>query len=289
MQLFVGRIPNTVRYDELYDYFSKYGRIKELRLKDSYGFLSYEEGVVPAEKVLGEKHVIDGFNICVETTGDERDAEYGLRNRSPEYRQRMPKPYQEQTDGRYGRRGMQQSYDPEWSRKRYRTPFQDARRSPCDYCDRCERHGRYGRGGYRDRGDFFKRERKSVEYGGGYLSNRFKVVLDNIAENVMQHDLVDFARRYGLEPTFARITANGNHGIVEFSTFEEKEDALERLNGVEFMGQIVSSRPYFQRELGFGGEYRPRRFREDSEPKSTRLYDDIRGVEEIPKGQGAPL
>jgi len=111
-----------------------------------------------------------------------------------------------------------------------------------------------------------------------------KVVLDNISSSVRQQDLVDFARRYNFEPTFTRITANGNHGIIEFSTIDERDDALNKLNGVEFMGNVVAARPYFQREAGLGRDFRPKNFSEGTLP-SNSIYDDIKTGEDWTKNQ----
>lgn len=274
MQLFIGQIPNSIRYDELFEHFSKFGKVDELRLKDSYGFLRFEQDSI-AEKALGEKHVVGGFNLHVEVAGNNRRGD-APRARSP-YRSRAPRTRGESPE----RRGGSPSYAPEWSRKRYRSPPPDRRKSPCDYCDRCERHGRYRRD-YRD--DFPKREKKNFDYGG-HPNNRMKIVIDNIGENVGQRDLVEFVRQYNFEPTFTRVTANGSHGIIEFSTAEEKEDALQKLNGVEFMGRTVAARPYFQREVGGGREPRPpRRFQRDAE-QPNGMYDDIKTGDDFPKHQ----
>lgn len=285
MQLFIGRVPSSISYDELYDYFSKFGKINELRLKESYGFLRYEQDSV-AEKVVEEKHKINEFEIHVEAASN------GRKFQGADYRPRSPPRYHPQSpvyrpgprDMRYRprsperMRGRSPPYAPDWARKRYRSPTPE--RSPCDYCDRCERHGRYGRG-YRD--VFSKREKRNMDYGGpGRFSSQMKIVLDNIGENVGQRDLFDFVERYNLKPTFTKVTASGNHGIVEFGTVEEKEDALNKLNGVEFMGRVVSARPYFQRERGFSREPRYRRpAGENTQPSS--IYDDIKTGEDWPK------
>jgi RNA recognition motif-containing protein len=274
MQLFIAQIPTSIRYNELYDHFSKFGKVDELRLKDSYGFLRYELDSV-AEKALEEKHVIAGFNIHVEAASNDRRGDT-FRSRSP-YRSRGSRYRGESPE----RRGGSPGSAPQWPRKRYRSPTSDRRRSPCDYCDRCERHGRYRRD-YRD--DFPKREKRAFDYAG-HPNNRMKIVLDNIGENVGQRDLVEFLRQYNFEPTFTRITANGSHGIVEFATMEEKEEALSKLNGADFMGRVVTVRPYFQREAGIGREYRPRRFQRDGD-QPNGMYDDIKTGDDVLKHQG---
>lgn len=262
MQLFVGRIPNSIRYDELYEYFTKFGKIRELRLKESYGFLKFELDEI-AEKVLEEKHMIGDFEIYVEVAGDNRREGESFRSR---YRSRSPE-----------RRGRERSRSPpytsEWSHRGYRLSTPE-RRSPCDYCDRCERHGRYRRR-YRD--EFPRREKRGFDYSR-HPNNRLKIVLDNISENVRQQDLVDLAKRYNFEPTFSRITANGKHGIIEFSTIDEREDALGKLDGIEFMGKIVAARPYFQRENGIGREprYKRRHVSDGMETHPNNIYDDIK-------------
>lgn len=92
-------------------------------------------------------------------------------------------------------------------------------------------------------------------------------------------DLTDFIRKNGLEPTFTRITAAGNHGIVEFGSLPEREAALEKLNDQVFMGQAVKSRPFFRREESESSSFRPRRnntqssFGQDS--NNNAIYGDI--------------
>lgn len=289
MQLFVGRIPNSVRYDELYEYFSKFGKVRELRLKESYGFLEFEIDSV-ATKVLEEKHMIGDFEIHVEVASDNRrggsfrSRTPPYRSRSPDYRTRRPRYHSRSPERRRRERSRSPSYMSEWSQRRYRSSGFE-RRSPCDYCDRCEKHGRYRRR-YRD--ELFKRGKRSFDYSR-HPNNRLKIVLDNIGEGVRQQDLVDLARRYDFEPTFTRITSNGKHGIIEFSTTDEREDALGKLDGVELLGQIVAARPYFQREGGFGRETRPKRQHVgEAATQTNNIYDDIRTESEWTKTQKEP-
>lgn len=251
MQIYIGRIPRDCIADDLYRHFSRYGKIKDLRMFDSYGFVTFKYDS-DARRVLDERQFIFGEELLVEPARDSLNK-------------------QSYSIDRY-ERGFERGY---------RSP-PAYNRSPCDYCDRCERHGtRQFRSEYR------RRDEKRIKLPEN-INNSAKLVIDNIPLNTIKQDLIDFAIANGFQPVYTRITNSGNHGILEFRSIKERDEALFKFNSTEFMGQRITARPYFHRESDdrFGGYERKysSRANESNKPpcnpieqynKEEDIYGDI--------------
>ncbi|KAF7683566.1 putative splicing factor [Astathelohania contejeani] len=246
MELFLSQIPATLTYDEIHAYFTQFGRVAHLKIKRDHGFLRFDT-MEATDRVLNSKHYIGDLLVNVErATSPGRDG-IGYASRGG---------YNTPTSGRG------------YTRPRESNQY---RRGGCPHCNHCDHFRgsgippRYDRGGhYRDsRGSNFD----------NHPNNRLKIVVDGLTPECDTTMLKDLASKYDLEAVYTRITNTGNHGIIEFKTFEDKETALRRLEGVEYMGQRISVRPYWMRENG--SDYRRPKRIEDSESKVGNIYDDI--------------
>ncbi|KAM0685803.1 RNA recognition motif [Conglomerata obtusa] len=328
MQLFLGGL-KSLKEDELYDYFNKFGKITSLKVMEGYGFITFEDKE-DAFKVLDEKHQVSGININVEESankGEKRRDDYedkrndydnrrgdfdsrrSFESRRKDYDDRGREPYKSDYDRKdYGRRDYdrreydrrdyereserrdfgrrdsdrkgyeKRDYDRDYDRgydrrdhgrREYDEPrnyspvkreYERSMRSPtrssrrCDYCDRCPIHGTekptYDRN-YDRRSDYDNHD-----------GNKLKVVLMGISEETQVEDVREFARHNDLEPAFIKITFNKKFAIIRFNSFNEKEEALERLEKKELLGNIVQVRPY---KTSQRDEERGKRFRREND------------------------
>jgi RNA recognition motif-containing protein len=67
-QVYVAKLHRRTREDDLRDAFSKFGKIKNLVLKQSYSFIDYEdhEAAVAAVKEMNGKAFVNGEELVVE-------------------------------------------------------------------------------------------------------------------------------------------------------------------------------------------------------------------------------
>lgn len=71
---------------------------------------------------------------------------------------------------------------------------------------------------------------------------RFRMILRNLPEGVAWQELKDLARENNLETTFSSVNTRefDGTGALEFPTEEILEEALEKLNNIEFRGAVIS-------------------------------------------------
>lgn len=271
MQLHIDGIKDCHSYDDLFDYFNKFGRIKSLKIIDTYGFIVFES-FEDATKALREKHTLKGFNLYLEEARRDRaepERRVDERYRAPRdpyarydrYERPLPPPipaydrYDPYERPAYDRYERYDRFD--------REPMYERRRGGCDYCDRCPEHGTI-------------RERNI-----GHPKDKLKIVLMGIPENVDQNDVKEFVRSHNMDANYVRITNNKKYAIVEFGSLEEKGDALSKLDNKEFMGCVVQVRGFKSNTE----ERAPRkRFRDNEgdqrEEKGFEEHNDNAGVYE---------
>lgn len=139
----------------------------------------------------------------------------------------------------------------------------------CDYCDRCPVHGSITS----------VRPRREIEHPG----DKYKIVLMGIPPEVEEDDVKEFARSFGFDPVFVRITRNKKFGIIEFNNHDEKEEALRKLDNRELMGSVVQVREY-KSGSDLREDERVKRSRFDDEYDSRRQRrgdDDRRGYSDV--------
>ncbi|KAI5170791.1 serine/arginine-rich splicing factor 4/5/6 [Nematocida sp. LUAm3] len=65
MQLYIGGVRDTTKEKDIYDHFSKYGKVEHVKLYKNYGFISVEKEI--GEKILTENNpVVNGDNLVIE-------------------------------------------------------------------------------------------------------------------------------------------------------------------------------------------------------------------------------
>ncbi|XP_050305501.1 serine-arginine protein 55-like [Anthonomus grandis grandis] len=102
------------------------------------------------------------------------------------------------------------------------------------------RRGSYGGGGSRprersDRGD--RDGRRESRYGPP-TRTKFQVIIENLSSRCSWQDLKDYMRKAG-EVTFADAHKHNNQGIVEFATYEDMKNAIEKLDDTEINGRRI--------------------------------------------------
>lgn len=75
MSLIVRNIPKELSYDEVFDYFSKYGRINDFRIKFDYAFLKYDSYSAERE-VLNNHHELKGYRFHIEPEREPRNCSH---------------------------------------------------------------------------------------------------------------------------------------------------------------------------------------------------------------------
>uniref|UniRef100_A0A915IIF5 RRM domain-containing protein n=1 Tax=Romanomermis culicivorax TaxID=13658 RepID=A0A915IIF5_ROMCU len=87
----------------------------------------------------------------------------------------------------------------------------------------------YGRGGgdYRDRGRPAAPDRSA-----------YRVSIENLASGASWQELKNFMRQAG-DVVFADVDIKRNEGIVEFASSKDMQRAIDKLDGIEFLGRKI--------------------------------------------------
>lgn len=87
---------------------------------------------------------------------------------------------------------------------------------------------------YRDRND-------RPERGGDRKEEIFRVNISGLAPGVSWQDLKDFGRTAEVEVTYTNVSRDREgEGTVEFRSADQMEQAVSKLDGTEFQGEIVT-------------------------------------------------
>lgn len=137
-QLFIARLDSSVKEDDLKQYFGKFGVIRSIRIKGSYGFVDFSDSDVVDKLVYASEELdFNGSTIKI-------DKSAGGNNNKPRsdsgYRGR------EETEGGYYRRDYRRYSDRDGNRER------SDRNRRFSYDDRSGSNGQSGR--YQNRQDF---------------------------------------------------------------------------------------------------------------------------------------
>lgn len=137
-----------------------------------------------------------------------------------------------------------------------RRQFQNGPRDNCNYCQRCPVHGRPVQNFNRQKSEEHKK------------FDRLKIVIENIPRFHDNYELRSFAKSFDLNPVFAKLTNAGRNGIIEFASFEEKEEAMRTLDNQNCDGRILKVRDFFTIE-------NPRTENNASHNSKNLIYDDL--------------
>ncbi|GAB6031697.1 hypothetical protein CHUAL_009448 [Chamberlinius hualienensis] len=188
-RVYIGRLPYDVRERDLEKFFKGYGRIREILLKNGFGFVEFDD-------------YRDADDAVYELNGKELLGERIIVARARGTARRR--------GGGGGGGGN--------------TPVR--RRSNWNDKD----------GGSSDkRGSYSK---QSIRYGPP-TRTEYRLIVENLSSRVSWQDLKDFMRQAG-EVTYADAhKTHRNEGVVEFATYTDMKNAIEKLNDTELNGRRI--------------------------------------------------
>lgn len=99
MTLIVKDVPNGLSYDELYDYFSDFGRINDFRIKYNYGYLCYNN-LETERKVFNTYHKVSGYKLVLDRVNQNDTVDRCIR--CPVHCAGRDREYSSRAEERYG-------------------------------------------------------------------------------------------------------------------------------------------------------------------------------------------
>ncbi|KAJ8924373.1 hypothetical protein NQ315_007169 [Exocentrus adspersus] len=186
-RVFVGGLTNKIRERDLEKFFRKYGRIKEVSMKNGYAFVEFDDHR-------------DADDAVYELNGKEL-----LGDRVTVERARGTPRGSDQWRGRDGGGG--------------------------------------GGGGGGGRGYGAPRSRNDTPRGrdkyGPPTRTEYRVIVENLSSRCSWQDLKDYMRKAG-EVTYADAHKLApNEGVVEFASFSDMRNAIEKLDDTEINGRRI--------------------------------------------------
>ncbi|XP_043930096.1 serine/arginine-rich splicing factor 5-like [Protopterus annectens] len=169
-RIFIGRLSPHARERDVEKFFKGYGRIREINLKNGFGFVEFEDHRDADDAV----YELNGKELCSERV----TIEYA---RTPRGRGR----------GRFPQRFS------------YRQP------------------------------------RSSGSRYGPPQRTEYRIIVENLSSGVSWQDLKDVMRKAG-EVTFVDAHRNNkNEGVVEFASYSDMKNAMDKLDGTELNGRRI--------------------------------------------------
>jgi len=233
-RVYIGGITHRCRESDLEYFFRKYGKIKDISIKNKYAFLDMED-YRDAEDAVYDLHKKEfmGEIVTVE-----------LARGTPHGRDKE----------RWGG-GRSRSRSRSRSRRRYSRSRSRSRRS---------------RSRSRSRGRGSRRPIWLDKYGPP-TRTEYRVIVENLSSRVSWQDLKDFMRNAG-EVTFADAhRQRRNEGVVEFACYEDVENVIRKLDGSDLNGRtikIVDDTPSRSKRSSRRSRSRSRRSRSRSDSRS---------------------
>lgn len=201
-RVYVGGLPYEARVRDLERFFKGYGHLKDVLLKNGYGFVEFED------------------------YRDAEDAVYELN----------------------GRKLLGE-----------RVTVEKARGTP--------------RG--RDKWSFSSNDRRSNEKFGPLIRTKYRLIVENLSSRVSWQDLKSYMRQAG-EVTFADAHKKRlNEGIIEFASFSDMKNAIEKLDDTELNGRRI--RLIEDKTTRRSGSYHSRSRSRSRSPRRSRSRSRSRG------------
>ncbi|KPI98771.1 Serine-arginine protein 55 [Papilio xuthus] len=215
-RVYVGGLPFGVRDRDLEKFFKGFGRIRDILIKNGYGFVEFEDYrdaddavyELNGKELLGERVVVEPAR------GIDRSADRYRRDRH---------------------------YERDRGRSRYEVSVERARGVP--------------RGADRRRGRDAPAPRahaphtnaphathRDADYNYRYgppTRTEYRLIVENLSSRISWQDLKDYMRQAG-EVTYADAhKQHRNEGVVEFATHSDMRAAIEKLDGTELNGRRI--------------------------------------------------
>lgn len=206
-RLYVGRLNYRARESDVESFFSSYGRLREVLLKNGYCFVEFDDERDADDAVhdLNGKELLGDRVIVEHAKGTQRNGRGGGGGS-----------FDRGGGGGYGGRGAYRGDRGGW--------------------------GGYNNRGYGGGGGF-----GGGGYGGGRRGNgagppqhtKYRVIVENLSSRVSWQDLKDYMRQAG-EVSFADAHRHRkNEGVVEFISRSDMEAAIDKLDGSDLSGRKI--------------------------------------------------
>lgn len=278
MKIFIGKIPADLDPDSIYNHFKTFGEVSNYNFKGQFAFVDYINENDGYKVLKNREHDINGQIVIVEMSSSKPKSRGDFDDRPPrsDYNDRPPRSdYNDRplrSDNDVGKRDYQNNsygYNDEYNKPRYgdykpypsrqyddrgydnyqkpayydesrrtddyRKPSTRDDREDCPHCSRCEYHGNY-----KSRQDTFERKKPRREHP----NDIHKIVIQNLPQNISIAEIDDFVKQKGFEIVFSRMTFKGDSAIVEMKDTSSRDEAIEKLNGLELNGVSILVREF---------------------------------------------
>jgi len=234
-RVYLGGISHRCREDDIEYFFRKYGKLKDISIKNKYAFVDFED-YRDAEDAVYDLHKKEfmGEMVSVEIA---RGTPHG---RDKERWGHGPGGRRSRSRSRSRRRRSRSRSRSRSRRSRSRSRSRSRRRSPRD-----------------------TRRPIWLDKYGPPTRTDYRVTVENLSSRVSWQDLKDFMRNAG-EVTFADAhRIKRNEGVVEFASMADVENVIRKLDGQELNGKAIKIY-----DSSIGGRSRRSRSRSDSRSRS---------------------
>jgi RNA recognition motif-containing protein len=236
-RLFIGRLTQDVRQRDLEDLFTKFGPIKQVTLKSSYGFVEFEDARDAKDALVMDGTKLEGNRIAVEMSYPPNERRDGRDNRVG----RDSFARRDDRGGGYDRGYDRGGYDRGYDRGRDR--------------DRDDRRGGGGKGRFSPP--------RNTDY---------RVVIENLPSGCSWQDLKDHFRTIG-DVCFSDVRRGRDGrqmGVIEYKHYDDMKQAVKELDGSRLHGATID---VFS---DYTGRSRSRsRTRSRSPKKETKIVPDL--------------